>query len=416
MFGPPNAPPLDARWMFEFSLYCTDSHQPDTKNKFKEYESISRTRRALLWYAGRPFDKYKNAVVSQKCRFAPELEPLSMVFRVDPKDAEPNALVWVRKRHVPHRRRDRSYLKVARNHFYHLNITFANGATVHQYVHQLGWRFTLFLLTKKEKDGVDEITMTRLFTNFSTAWVNGNEPAPDAAELDMARHARDLDNLEDKEDEQSAPAKSPLVSSSSTPRIPPQGMPMAEERGAKMTALPPVAAAMPSMANVTNAMPSMLPVTQTAQDHFGPMIPIPSQPSAHQMAALLQHIGVTNPPRVAPQGPPRPRKAIKDCTWQGDVMVLLPGKAAEYDPPTHDELAELKIDLGFSLDAAVESFVAFKANDGSLAATMCDVERIVRIHAQVPFLFFLFYLFIYLFIYLFYLYICFLIIVFVGSE
>lgn len=76
--------------MFEWNLFCSDTHEHR-----EEEEAIPRNARALLWYAGRPFDKYKNCVVQQKCRFAPELEPLSVVFRVDPKDMEPNALVWV---------------------------------------------------------------------------------------------------------------------------------------------------------------------------------------------------------------------------------------------------------------------------------------------------------------------------------
>lgn len=73
-------------------------------------------------------------MVVSKCRFAPELEPLSVVFRLDPKDADPHALRWVRRETQPRL----SHLTVTRGHFYHLNITFAKGATVTQYVHQHG--------------------------------------------------------------------------------------------------------------------------------------------------------------------------------------------------------------------------------------------------------------------------------------
>lgn len=44
--------------------------------------------------------------------------------------------------------------------------------------------------------------MTRLFTNFSTAWVNGNEPAPDATEMEMAAAARAIDDEEAKRDKE----------------------------------------------------------------------------------------------------------------------------------------------------------------------------------------------------------------------
>lgn len=328
MFGPPNAPPLESRWVFEWNLFCSERHQPGDAKKFCEYEPIGRTNRALLWYAGRPFDKYKNCLRLAKIKFAPELEPLSIVFRVDPKDADPNALVWARKR------TGQGHFRMVREHFYHLNVTFANGGTVHQYVNQLGWRFTLFLLARRGQ----EITMTRLFTQFSTAWVNGNEPAPDGAELHLAEVGRNLDKLLPPH-----PRSRPAVIKTET-----EGK---------------------TMSMVIAAVPAML--TQTATDHF---TPIPSNPSAHQMAALLQHIGVTNPPRIQPQGPARPRKAVKDCTWKADVLVLLAGKAAEYDPPISPD-----IKLPFAMDATpVEKLAVFKMGDGSLEATMNDVERTVR--------------------------------------
>ncbi len=168
MLGPPNVQPLECPWVFEFSIYCSD-----VQKKGKDCETI--TPRALLWYQGSVFSKYKHAVATRKCRFD-ELAPSSIAIRVDPKEKDPDSLLWVRERH--------SHFRMIRNHFYHLTITFPHGDTVYRYVRQSGWHFTLFLLTKHVE--TNEITLTRRFTNFSTAWVNGLEPAASPAELKMA--------------------------------------------------------------------------------------------------------------------------------------------------------------------------------------------------------------------------------------
>lgn len=383
MFGPPNAPPLESRWMFEWNLYCTDKHEINDGKVHREEQQIGRHARALLWYAGRPFDKYKGCVVQQKCRFAPELEPLSVVFRVDPKDTEPNALLWIRKCRAPRRRRDLSYLKVARNHFYHLNVTFANGEIVHRFVHQLGWRFTLFLLTKKQKHGADEITLTRQFTNFSTAWVNGNEPAPDGTELEMANAAREIDAEEDKED-QLAPMSTSTESASAVSGhrhgvgvmlgVGPTKEPKEKDAKSITGECKGYAMGMTRPYQPTAAVPGM--VTSTNTDHFSPMTPVPSQPSAQVMTELLR--GGQAVPRNEPPASNRPTKQASECTWHGDVMVLL-SKSVDFDVPL---ISELPADLPFKLDAVVENFVPFTPGDGSLADTLGQVERTIRTYAR----------------------------------
>lgn len=417
MFGPPNCPPLESRWMFEFNVYCTDRVEDGDKKAHKEEHGIDRRQRALLWWAGRPFDKYKGCVVHQKCRYAPEVEPLSVVFRLDPKDSTPGALSWVRRARTtgPRRRRDLSYVKVLRNHFYHLNVTFANGDIVHRYVHQLGWRFTLFLLAKKQKHGADEITMTRLFTSFSTAWVIGNEPTPDAGEMEMAAAARVIDAEEDREEQtQLAHLPAPpdglvakkIPPSSSEALLPPgvqaqvRDLNRAQKMGVDTTKdglerSMMMTAAVPSQHLPPFATSQTRPVKVVTTDVFSPMTPLPSQPSAPLLTAMLQPVGPLNVPRSQPA--PRPKKAGKDCSWEVDIVAHLspssssahkassaayPLAPTDYDPPDIEELQSMpSLALPFTLEPFVEKFVAHTKNDGSLSALMCDLERHVRCYA-----------------------------------
>ena len=122
----------------------------------------------------------------------------------------------------------------------------------------------------------------------------------------------------------------------------------------------------------TAAVPSMLQqppmatrmVTVRATDHFTPMVHLPSQPSPHQVVALMQPVGVVNVPR-APPTPPRPKKHATQCTWQGDVLVLLQ-KDAEFDVPDYEELLVEGYlpKLPFTLDATLDQFHSFVPGDG----------------------------------------------------
>lgn len=207
--------------------------------------------------------------------------------------------------------------------------------------------------------------MTRLFTNFSTAWVNGNEPAPDAAELDACNAARALDEEEDREDAKVPPPSAPTkerAAAVAAPCLPPEGIPMAmkeKERFVPTTA------------------------TMATPDMFSPLPPLPSQPSAPLITAMLQHIGGQT--LVRPPLPPRrPQKPIDQVTWQADVLTLLSKCVPDYDVPDIEEIERLpSMRVPFPMDALVERFVTWKNGDGSLAEAMCDVERVVRIHAQV---------------------------------
>lgn len=150
-------------WHFEFNAYSTAKIATAVK---LDEEIIHRQARALLWFNGAPFPKYRHAMVANDCHFNPALRARSIVLRVDPDEKEINALVWVRKSNSLKRRREHSYFKLARDHTYHLNITFEDGGAVERCI-QSGWKFIACVMMHKKNRGQDMIVRSRAITSFS---------------------------------------------------------------------------------------------------------------------------------------------------------------------------------------------------------------------------------------------------------
>lgn len=208
LLGPANTLPQQALWSIEFNLFGADKPPAIQTKDGKPIgeEPIKKGERALLWYDGKPFPKYKNCIVLSKCRLPAngELKTHSIVLRSHADERDLNALTWVPKRAGPKRRKDLSYLKVVAGHHYYLNLTFAAGSTIAQLVGSQAWRPIIYLYTKHQKKGIDEIHTSRLFTNFTTNWAQGVEPNVDERELKLAAEALQREAEEDAKEPPSA--------------------------------------------------------------------------------------------------------------------------------------------------------------------------------------------------------------------
>lgn len=184
LLGPANTLPQEAPWSIEFNLFAADKSSTNVRHN---EETISKNQRALLWHDGKPFPKYKNCLVISKCRqpINDDLKTVSVVLRSHGEESDPNALTWVKKKGNSNRK-DLSYLKVIAGHHYYLNLTFAAGSSIAQMVGDHAWRPIVYLYTKRQKKGIDEIQSSRLFTNFTTNWAVGIEPHVDERELNLA--------------------------------------------------------------------------------------------------------------------------------------------------------------------------------------------------------------------------------------
>jgi hypothetical protein len=197
LLGPANTLPQQAQWCLEFNLFS------DSKirglDKEKNEEAITKGQRALLWYDGKAFPKYKHCITLSKTRLPSNdtLKTHSVVLRTHGEERETNALVWQRRTPVQNGRKDLSCLKVVAGHHYYLNITFSAGSEIAKLVGSESWRPIVYLKTKRLKKGIDEIQSSRLFTNFTTNWAQGIEPNVDERELKFAADALQLEAEED---------------------------------------------------------------------------------------------------------------------------------------------------------------------------------------------------------------------------
>jgi len=93
LLGPANTLPQQALWCIEFNLFANDKAPSAGRNK--DEELIVKGQRALLWYDGKPFPKYKNSIVLSKCRLPAndELKTHSIVVRSHAEERDPTALV-----------------------------------------------------------------------------------------------------------------------------------------------------------------------------------------------------------------------------------------------------------------------------------------------------------------------------------
>lgn len=201
LFGPANTLPQDAPWYIHFNVFCSESVPIVNTNKSEE--SISKGQRALLWYDGKSFEKYKHSVVSNNCSSITnkDLKTHSIVLRTHGSETNANALIWARKR-TKSNNYNSSHLKVVSGHHYYLNITFAAQSTIAQKVGDVGdkaWRPIIYVFSKtKDKDGVETI-QSRLFTDFITNWAQGIEPNVDERELKLEKEAIQQDAKENAE-------------------------------------------------------------------------------------------------------------------------------------------------------------------------------------------------------------------------
>jgi len=186
ILAPKLTSPEYASWKIELNLVALDN--PPTTIKKKE-EAISKKQRAILWYEGNPFPKYKPCMILSNCQLSTndELKTHSIVLRPHQEEKIPNTLVWVKKqiRTIKTSPSNFGYLQVVKGHKYNLSITFSVGSTILQRISpkENNWSFHTFLHSKHLKNNAIE-TKTRLLgpNEIAITWAANTEPDLDEHE------------------------------------------------------------------------------------------------------------------------------------------------------------------------------------------------------------------------------------------
>jgi hypothetical protein len=374
LLGPANTLPQQALWSMEFNLFASDKLPSVVKNK--DEEPISKGERALLWYAGKPFPKYKNCIVLSKCRLPnDELKTHSIVLRTHGEERDPNALIWVRKRSGPNRRKDLSYLKVVAGHHYYLNITFAADSTIAQLVGNQSWRPIVYLYAKRQKKGIDEIQSSRLFTNFTTNWAQGIEPNVDERELKLAAEALQREAEEDAEDKAMAKTMAPMLTpTNAIPVSPPTAAVMSvtevKSRGYMPGEDTRTGASLPTSSQ--HFIPNSLATAASAGTGTGYF----AAPSAASIASNFATKASSYQQALSPMTPhlfPLQTRSDIPVEWPEVEAAINSKPLASIVLPS---LESKPFNTDFPLESTVERFV--NPEESTLAQAMCAIEGVAR--------------------------------------
>ena len=152
-------------------------------------ELVGTGRRAILWHDGRPFGKYRKTVTRHVKFSVPELTPMMVALRPDPRGGERDVLIWVEGKTSPN---ESPYFKVVRGGYLCLDMTFLDGQAVNQRIATENWGFTVSLYTDRRDE---EPLAYRAVTQIRADWLPRVDTGPDVDELGTDHDAKIEDGL-----------------------------------------------------------------------------------------------------------------------------------------------------------------------------------------------------------------------------
>ncbi len=206
--APANATLFDhPAWSFGFNLFVK---APSTNPSGKQNgEPVSKESGAILWWDGKPFYKYKDAVVPSNCQLSTSDNLKTSSVILWPYIPHENSyvtqnftshLVYVeKKQNISKDQNAEGYFEVEQGHSYLLNITFAEGSTIAREVAEKQYTPRIFLRNvlgpDKKSQYSNQITLSLLPS--TTIWAK-TANSPTVHELKQALNAIEKLNEENE--------------------------------------------------------------------------------------------------------------------------------------------------------------------------------------------------------------------------